>query len=304
MSAADADPVVSCDVIALSDGVPSFARFCIPKGEIKGRVLLSHGVSEHGGRYAHVMRAMARRGWASAVLDHRGHGRSSSGTLALSPNMQPLADDLDTAREELLARTGPGPCLLWGHSMGGLIALMHLTKSQAKYQAAVLSAAATQVPKYVPRALVKFADRIAARVPKLPAVPGGGATFLTSCEEMQEKTRQDPLMYKGPMRAATGAGILQGILSVQDEVSRIRLPVLLTHGDKDKVMPVEASRELFRNIGSMDKTLRVYEGWLHELHNERERELYLTETLDWMEPHFSVPTSSEVAKQAESVLTP
>lgn len=294
MSATPADFVVTSDVIALPDGTPSYTRFCIPEGKIQGRVVLSHGVSEHGGRYEHVMRAMAKRGWASVVSDHRGHGRSSGHLLALSPDMELLAADLDVARAQLFERTGSGPCLLWGHSMGGLIALLHLAKSQSEYQAVVLSAAATQIPKYVPRALVKFADGIAKRVPSLPAIPAGGATHLTRCPEMIERTEQDPLMYKGGMRAGTGAGILRGILQVRDLAPRVRLPVLLTHGDQDKVMPVEASRELYQQLGSMDKTLRIYEGWLHELHNERERDLYLKETLDWMQSHFVLSTPSGI----------
>lgn len=296
---------MTSDVVVLADGVPSFTRFCIPKGEVKGRVVLSHGVSEHGGRYEHVMREMSKRGWASVVADHRGHGRSSANVLALSPDMQLLADDLNTAREQLLARTGSGPCVLWGHSMGGLIALLHLAKSQSQYQATVLSAAATLIPKYVPRALVKFANSIAKRVPSLPSVPAGGAEHLTRCPEMMQRTREDPLMYKGGMRAGTGAGILRGILQVKELAPRVRIPALLTHGDQDKVMPVEASRELYRMLGSMDKTLRVYEGWVHELHNERDRSIYLQETLDWIQGYFISPSSPQLdPERSDTVVTP
>lgn len=299
VSTALADPVVTPDVVALRDGVPGFSRVCLPKGSIQGRVVLSHGVSEHGGRYEHVMRAMAERGWASVIFDHRGHGRSSSGLLAMSPDMQLLADDLDAAREHLLSFTGPGPCVLWGHSMGGLVALLHLAKAQSQYQAAVLSAAATQIPKYVPRALVKFANRLAKRVPTLPAIRASGAEHLTRCPEMIERTVQDPLMYSGGMRVGTGAGILRGILQVDALAPRIRLPMLVAHGDQDKVMPVDASRELYRKLGSMDKTLRIYEGWLHELHNERDRVRYLKETMDWIDAQFVSATS-----QVPSSVTP
>ena len=36
--------------------------------------LVVHGMGEHGGRYAEFAHAMARFGYASFVLDQRGHG--------------------------------------------------------------------------------------------------------------------------------------------------------------------------------------------------------------------------------------
>lgn len=282
---------ITSDVLNLDCGTPLFVRFCLPEGTIKGRVILSHGVSEHGGRYEHVMRALAQRGWASAIADHQGHGRSST-TLALSPDLSRLAQHLTPVREALRERAGDGPFVLWGHSMGALVSLLHLADSQAAYQGAVLASAATKIPEHVPPALVRFADRLARWIPSVHLLPGNSCERLSRDPEMIERTKQDPLMHKKGMRAATGAAILGAILKVPEIAPKIRLPVLLTHGDQDKVMPVQASRELYPKLGSMDKTLRIYEGWVHELHNEAGREEYLRETLDWIELRFEEATAA------------
>ena len=47
-----------------------------------GVVLVSHGASEHSGRYDRFARAMNDDGFAVAALDHRGHGRTGAATGA------------------------------------------------------------------------------------------------------------------------------------------------------------------------------------------------------------------------------
>lgn len=291
------------DVLRLKDGTPSFVRFCRPRGEIVGRVLLSHGVSEHGGRYEGVMRSLARAGWASAIADHRGHGRSASASLALLHDLQEIADDLADVREALTLRMGSGPIVLWGHSMGGLAAILHLVKEQRHYAAAVLASAATAIPPHVPSLLIKIARRIAKATPALPLLPAGNTAQLTRDNEMAKMAQNDPLRHHGGMRAATGLAILDGILAIASMGPKIRLPVLVTHGSADRVMPVSASREFFTKIGSMDKTLRVYEGWEHELHNELGRAQYIQEVREWMLPYVRVQAVAALDADNETVTT-
>ena len=42
----------------------------------RGTVLIVHGLGEHLGRYAHVVRRRLEAGWAVSIYDQRGHGRS------------------------------------------------------------------------------------------------------------------------------------------------------------------------------------------------------------------------------------
>ena len=46
----------------------------------RGVVLISHGASEHSGRYDRFARALNEAGFAAVALDHRGHGRTGSAT--------------------------------------------------------------------------------------------------------------------------------------------------------------------------------------------------------------------------------
>src|SRR5690349_22104862 len=41
-------------------------------------VLISHGASEHSGRYARFAHALNEAGFGAVALDHRGHGRTAT----------------------------------------------------------------------------------------------------------------------------------------------------------------------------------------------------------------------------------
>jgi alpha-beta hydrolase superfamily lysophospholipase len=60
------------------------------------------------------------------------------------------------------------------------------------------------------------------------------------------------------------------------------MPVLLAHGDKDNVTSVQATQEFFQKLQAPSKTLRIYPGFRHELHNEPERAQVLNDYLGWI----------------------
>jgi lysophospholipase len=43
---------------------------------------------------------------------------------------------------------------------------------------------------------------------------------------------------------------------------------------------------LFDKIGSKDKTLKLYDGLYHEVHNEPERELMFADLSAWLDAHL------------------
>jgi len=100
-----------------------------PTGPARGTVLVVHGLGEHGGRYAHVVALLAAQGWATLLVDQRGHGRSDGPRGAIATGDSLLADLgllADHAR-----RRYPGPLVLLGHSMGGLVVGRYLAEGLA-----------------------------------------------------------------------------------------------------------------------------------------------------------------------------
>lgn len=94
----------------------------------KAIVLISHGLAEHSKRYRPFAEAMARQGFHVYAWDHRGHGETTApdapiGRFALKDGVRIVIDDLLAVRSHALAAHADLPVILFGHSMGGLIAL-------------------------------------------------------------------------------------------------------------------------------------------------------------------------------------
>lgn len=90
-----------------------------PAGRPRGTVLVVHGLGEHGGRYGHVVAHLAAQGWATVLFDQRGHGQSGGPRGGIA-----AADSLLADLGRLVSDTrqgAPGPLVLLGHSMGGLV---------------------------------------------------------------------------------------------------------------------------------------------------------------------------------------
>ena len=86
-------------------------------------LLVSHGLGEHGGRYAQVAEELAAHGITVHAIDHRGHGRSE-GRRGHVAHFGEFVRDFETFRVAVAKEHPSGaPLFLLGHSMGGLIAI-------------------------------------------------------------------------------------------------------------------------------------------------------------------------------------
>jgi alpha-beta hydrolase superfamily lysophospholipase len=62
----------------------------------------------------------------------------------------------------------------------------------------------------------------------------------------------------------------------------IGLPVLILHGTADKVTRPSGSQFFYDTTGSIDKTLKLYEGHFHDLLNDFDRELVMDDIKSWL----------------------
>ncbi|MDH5204240.1 MAG: lysophospholipase, partial [Hylemonella sp.] len=89
---------------------------------LRGVVLLVHGLGEHAGRYRHVAEKLNQWGFAVRGYDQYGHGESS-GIQGHLPTEDRLLADLAEIVEMTRRRMGQNlPLILLGHSMGGVVA--------------------------------------------------------------------------------------------------------------------------------------------------------------------------------------
>jgi alpha-beta hydrolase superfamily lysophospholipase len=262
-----------------TDGWPVFYRWSAPP-TVRGRVLLLHGYSEHSGRYGQVIRALDAQGLAVVAPDHRGHGRTARIPGDLEDRERVLAD-LAAARERLLA-LGDGPVFVLAHSLGAAFALRYVERAPDAFAGMVLNGVALRVPDQIPGS-VRLAARILARI--APTVPL--QRFFDPSRTMRDPVAQqamwdDPLIYKGRIRARTGVEVMRLIEEVRGELGTIAIPALLTHGADDRHVPVRVAEEVLGALGSTDATLRVFPGLLHETWQEPEKDEVIASWVGWI----------------------
>src|SRR6478736_7524982 len=106
-----------------------------------GSVLLVHGLGEHSGRYEHVGDQLTAAGLEVWAYDHRGMG-GSGGRRGDVERWSLYHDDLAERLAEVRALAVGRPTVVYGHSLGGLIAAGYLLTPRPKPDIAVLSSPA------------------------------------------------------------------------------------------------------------------------------------------------------------------
>jgi alpha-beta hydrolase superfamily lysophospholipase len=254
-----------------------------PAGGASRRLLVVHGLGEHGGRYGQLAKAAVARGWDVMAPDLRGHG-GSSGRRGHVRRFDDYLDDL----VDVLRRTADDnlPLAVLGHSMGGLIAARLVAAGRVEPAALALSS-----PLFGIAAPVGWFWRALGRAlnPTLPWASfnsGLNDDDATRDPVVLAARRNDPLTH----RRVTArwfceiAGVLKG---VHGEASQIGLPLLVLQAGEDRMVCTEASRRFFDLASSRDKQFRLFDEHYHELFGEITREAIIDELLDWLEPRVT-----------------
>ena len=248
-----------------------------------GVVVLVHGLHEHGGRYRQVAERLAAAGYAGYVVDHPGHGRSP-GTRGNIGSMTATVAGVH-ALVRLAGERRPGlPLFVYGHSLGGLIALQYLTgEPDPAVRGAVISAPSVDMSAAngAQRALAPVLSRLAPNAGVLQL----DADAVSRDPEVVAAYRADPLNHTGKMVARTGTEIMLGAAGMPARLRGLRLPLLVLHGGADRLMPPSASEVVRAHAASPDLTVRIWDGLYHEPHNEPEQKQVLDDVVAWLDAH-------------------
>lgn len=266
------------------DGLQLYEQSWLPNREPRAVVVIIHGINEHSGRYAQLAANLNRHGYAVYTMDLRGHGRSA-GPRALVRSFDDYLDDVEVLLERVADREPNKPIFLFGHSMGGaIVARLGITRPP-KVRGLILSAPAVLIAGGVFPLLRRLAWLASIVWPTL-RVTRMGCRFISRDPAVVEAFRNDPLVFHGRFPVRTGAEILANAKHLQTNASRLRLPLLIFHGTGDFVTDPQGSRLLASRAASSDKTLRLYEGFYHEVFSEPEREQVVADLLAWLDGHL------------------
>jgi acylglycerol lipase len=256
----------------------------LPETEPKAVVVIVHGYAEHIGRYPHVAEALVNAGYAVYGLDHRGHGKSE-GLQAYFADFEDAVHDLRRYVEQVQAKHPGKKLFLYGHSMGSLIAMAYTLRHQNELAGLAISGCAINGDEIVPGLLIGLGQFVKSFAPTLPMIPGLPSSELSTDLSVGEAYDKDPMIYRGLWRVGMGIGLIIAGRKIRDQLGQFTLPLLIMHGEADKITPISGSRLTYERAKSTDKTLFTYPEMRHEVMNEREKEKPLGALVDWLNKH-------------------
>ncbi|GFP82884.1 caffeoylshikimate esterase [Phtheirospermum japonicum] len=269
-------------------GVRRNALFCrswFPvSGEMKGILIIIHGLNEHSGRYTQFAKHLVSCNFGVFAMDWIGHG-GSDGLHGYVPSLDHVVADTGAFLEKVKLENPGVPCFLFGHSTGGAVVLkaasyphieemlegIILTSPALRVKPAhpIVGAVAPIFSIVIPRFQFKGANKRGIPVSRDPAA------LLAKYS--------DPLVYTGPIRVRTGHEILRISAYLMRNIQSITVPFFVLHGTADRVTDPLASQDLYNEAPSKYKNIKLYEGFLHDLLFEPEREEIAQDIIDWME---------------------
>jgi alpha-beta hydrolase superfamily lysophospholipase len=252
-----------------------------PDATPRGVVVLSHGYAEHARRYDHVAQRFGESGLVTYALDHRGHGRSGGKRVYLR-DLSEYTDDFHTL-VGIAASDHPNlKRVVLGHSMGGGIVFAYGVEHPDDYTAMVLSGPAVDAQAAVSPVKVFIAKALGKVMPGLP-VEQLPTDAVSRDPEVVAAYNADPLVYHGKLPAGIGRALLSVGETMPRRASALTAPLLVVHGEQDKLIPVAGSHHLLECVASEDAHLKVYPELYHEVFNEPERAVVLDDVTSWIE---------------------
>ncbi len=265
----------------MADGTNLRTLHWLAAGEPWAVAEIVHGLGEHGGRYDNVAEALTGAGIDTWAYDHRGNG-GSGGPRVYVERWPILHDDLE-ARLTTLRDANPGlPLILYGHSLGGLMACGYVLSGRDRLLPDALVLSAPALESGLASWKKSLAGTFTGIVPKLMIANGLPEGGLSRDPAVEARAYADPLCStKSTVRWGAEAFAEQDrVVALLPTIDAMPVPTYILHGGADPIVPVGASA-VFEGKGRT--TRRVHEGLRHEQHHEPEHEAVLAEVVAWLE---------------------
>ncbi len=241
----------------------------------KGTIIITHGIAEHSGRYEEITGKLNQAGYSVVRYDVRGHGQSQGKRGALKSFHQ-FIDDLHALVVEEKKKL-PKKLFLIGHSMGGLIVNMY----GVKYHDVdgIISSAA---PSYYIKDVLPFRIIGYKWLGFLTRKSNFANDQLSRIKQVEDEYKEDPLNLKKFHFSLAGNMFVSGVKYLNKNIKNYETPVLILHGENDKIVPRSFSQRLYEIIPVEDKKIITYPSAYHEIFNDLDREKVFQDVILWL----------------------
>ena len=275
--------------LATADGLGLQLQHWPTPEPARGTVLAVHGLGEHIGRYGALATRLRGAGWHVLGYDQRGHGWSGGARGAL-PQADALLRDLalvvDAARASL-----PGPLVLLGHSLGGLVAARFVaggvdtTSAERAWVRDGIEALVLSSPAFDPgmnaaqKLLLAVLGRLA---PDLGVGNGLDPAWISRDPAVVEAYVNDAQVHDR-ITPRLARFIVEAGAAVLARAPRWRVPTLLLWAGSDRCVAPRGSRAFADAVPEALLEAHCFEPLFHEIFNEPEKAQVMEVLVRWLE---------------------
>jgi len=251
------------------DGTTIFYRF-YPAPGARHTVIMLHGYGEHSGRYEKFPEKMGRLSAQFAVMDFRGMGKSG-GTRGDIGSFDDYLRDVTAFVEHLRKKHSiPQKFILLGHSLGGLVAILWAMKNPEPVKLLILSApflglGFSRIMRPVNRLVLLFAPRFVYRNPIR-------VRSLSHNPVEIEIHRKDPMILRHISARLVGEIVRYTETLRKQPILSVPFPVHMLVPGEERIVDPKASRRFFDRLVCPRKERTFFEGFFHEIFNERDQQ--------------------------------
>ncbi|PCF48501.1 alpha/beta fold hydrolase [Staphylococcus delphini] len=250
------------------------------EGEAKGVIVIVHNMLEHTGRYAYVITHLKRNGYHVIMGDLPGQGQTSRMNKGQIQNFEAYQERVlewvEIAEEYHL------PIFMIGVGLGGLICLNLLEKVQLDIEGLILLSPLLAFQKHYKTRKNILASNIGDVSKGTKFDLGIEAEVLTRNPEVQEETRNDPMMLK-KVSYHWYKEVVRTMKDTADHLHQLTAkPMCVMYGTADQISDTEVTHQLLHTLDLDEVYFKAWPHLAHEIHNEPEREAVMRYILSFL----------------------
>jgi alpha-beta hydrolase superfamily lysophospholipase len=259
-------------------GLKIFVRSWLPEERPRALLVIVPGFNSHSGQYVDVATQLVAKGLAVYALDLRGRGQSDGERFYVESFADYVAD-VHTVVKLAKARLPGVKTFLLGHSAGGVVSCGYTLDHQSELAGLICESFAFQVPAPdFALAVIKGASHV---FPHAHVLKLKNEDFSRDPVHV-DALNDDPYIAHETQPTKTVAEMVRADERLKRDFALIKVPVFILHGTLDKATKPSGSQQFYEKAGSTDKTLKLYDGYYHDLLHDLGKDAVMTDIHAWL----------------------
>ncbi len=251
-----------------SDTTKLYYEAYIPE-KVEATLIIVHGLSEYIASYGEFRDFLNERNIAVYGFDARGHG-NSPGIRAHVNRWSEYTEDLHHF-VALVQKEQKGKMVMFAHSMGTTIATNYLMEYQDKLNGLILCGTTIKPVEATKWYLIPMAKLLSWVAPEVSINLKLNIDAVCSDTKVIERSKKDDMKFS-TVTPRWGTEILKAIEKTKKHLDIYTMPLLVIHGELDRINDFKAVKDFFEAIPSQDKSFISYKKTFHEILNDVEKE--------------------------------